>query len=187
MADRPYEALLCDTLRAIRRVIGGQTPSEDTVPLVVACLHELGQVSGLKEAVPLRPLHRGTAAGNVLASEGPQGITLFIARLSPETPTPIHDHGTWGIAYVVEGRSRYLRWSVSPETDRSGTPGLQRVYDRILGPGSSEWYVPPEDIHCQQGDGDYAWELVAFGRDVTRFPRRYFDPETGRTTIIQPE
>jgi hypothetical protein len=184
MTDRSLKSLLSDTLRKARLQVADQGPSELSVPLIVDCLRELGQAPGLKEAVPLRPLHRGTAAGNVLASEGRDGITLFLARLNPEAPTPIHDHGTWGVAYVFDGRDRYLQWSMPGMADDPGRTPLHLRYERILAPGDSEWFVPPDDIHSQQGEGGYAWELILFGRDITQFPRRYFDPDTGRVTII---
>ena len=187
MADRSLESLLIATLRTAQRVLGDQGPNERTFPLGVDCLRALGQAAGLKEHVHLRPLHQGTAAGNVLASQGRHGITLFLARLGPEALTPVHDHGTWGIAYVFEGRDRYLRWSRQDKTGDPGRVPLRLEYERILAPGDTEWFVPPGDIHSQQGEGGYAWELILFGKDITQFPRRYFDPHTGRVTIVHPD
>jgi len=187
MTQRPLEILLADALSKTHRAIQDHGQGELTVSLIIDCLREVARDPGLKEAVPLRPLHQGTAAGNVLASQGRHGITLFLARLTPEALTPVHDHGTWGIAYVFEGRDRYLRWS---RQDKTGDPGripLRLEYERILAPGDTEWFVPPGDIHSQQGEGGYAWELILFGKDITQFPRRYFDPHTGRVTIVHPD
>lgn len=41
------------------------------------------------------------------------------------------------------------------------------------------WFDRPHDIHNQQGVGGPVRELVLFGRDTSRIPRRYFDPEAG--------
>jgi len=187
MNDHPLEILFADAVRKARRLVGGAGPTERSVPLIVDSLRELAKTPGLKEGIPLRPLHRGTAAGNVLASEGRDGITLFLARLSPEAPTPIHDHGAWGIAYVFDGRDRYLRWSIPGEVEGPTRVPLQLRYERVLETGDYEWYAPPDDIHSQQGKGGYAWELIVLGRNIALFPRRYFDPGTGRVTIIHPE
>ena len=50
----------------------------------------------------------------------------------------------------------------------------------IAGPGHVTWWFDrPHDIHNQQGVGGPVRELVLFGRNTSRIPRRYFDPEAG--------
>jgi hypothetical protein len=41
------------------------------------------------------------------------------------------------------------------------------------------WFDRPHDIHNQQGVGGPVRELVLFGRNTSRIPRRYFDPAAG--------
>jgi hypothetical protein len=54
------------------------------------------------------------------------------------------------------------------------------VEETIAGPGHVTWWFDrPHDIHNQQGVGGPVRELVLFGRNTSRIPRRYFDPAAG--------
>jgi predicted metal-dependent enzyme (double-stranded beta helix superfamily) len=122
----------------------------------------------------MQSLHGSESSFTILQSD-PDGLTLMLSRFSPDAPTPVHDHKSWGVASVVRGRDRYLHWELKPDG------GARVLYEKELGPGSFvTWLGPPHDIHSQQGiDGD-AMEVVLFGKDVTKTQRNYFDAETGK-------
>jgi hypothetical protein len=62
------------------------------------------------------------------------------------------------------------------------------LYETELAAGSFvTWADPPHDIHSQQGIGEPAWELVLFGKDVSRIPRHYHDLETGSVRTALPQ
>jgi predicted metal-dependent enzyme (double-stranded beta helix superfamily) len=116
----------------------------------------------------------------VLRSDGPDDLTLTLARFKVERATGVHDHGSWGVAAVVDGQDRYQRWERLDAGEQHGRARLKLVEETIAGPGHVTWWFDrPHDIHNQQGVGGPVRELVLFGRDTSRIPRRYFDPEAG--------
>lgn len=156
-------------------------------------LQRLASTPGLIPEQGLEALHGGEAAATLLASDGPEGLTLMLARFT--TPTSVHDHGTWGVACVVQGRDRYQKWARLDEGDTGNTQdqGLSHIAVRLeeereLGPGEIiAWSGPPQDLHAQQGVDGPVWELVLFGRNVMVLPRHYFDPDSGNVRTILPQ
>src|SRR5215203_3121478 len=53
--------------------------------------------------VELAPKHGGASESRVLRSESPDDLTLTLARFKVERATGVHDHGSWGVAAVVDG------------------------------------------------------------------------------------
>jgi predicted metal-dependent enzyme (double-stranded beta helix superfamily) len=127
----------------------------------------------------MQSLHGGDSTFTILQTDE-DGLTLMLARFSAEEETPVHDHGSWGVACVVRGRDRYRHYKTE-----DGKFSL--LYEIELEPGSFvTWPDPPGDIHSQQGIGEPAWELVLFGKNVTRIPRHYHDLETGKVRTALP-
>ncbi len=128
----------------------------------------------------LKALHGTGSSSTVLHSESVDGLTLALSRFPPEAATPVHNHGTWGVALVIEGRDHHIHWR---RMDDGLTPGRARLEidaDEIV-PGGEfvSWLGPPGDIHSQQGVSGPVYELVLFGRNVMVHPRLYFDPAAG--------
>jgi predicted metal-dependent enzyme (double-stranded beta helix superfamily) len=188
MAADPIQTLIAQTMAEARRAIEQHGLTGPAMRRIQAVLRQLAQAPGLKDYASLRELHRSGAAATVLASDGPEDLTLVYARFSPESPTPVHDHGTWGIAYVVEGHDRYVAWERLDDGSKSERAQLRVQYEKVLGPGDSVyWLDPPADIHSQQGQGETAWELVLFGKNAMAATRHYFDPATGHVTAAKPQ
>src|SRR5260370_3210462 len=125
-------------------------------------------------------LHESSAQATILG-HGPKGSTLMLARFSPDAPTPIHNHNSWGVLCVIRGRDRHILWARQDDGSQAGEAKLQITQTRELGPGDVAWFPEvPGDIHSQQGIGEAACERVCFGRDPNARPRLYFDPEKGR-------
>jgi predicted metal-dependent enzyme (double-stranded beta helix superfamily) len=61
------------------------------------------------QQVELAPKHGGASESRVLRSDGPEDLTLTLARFKVERATGVHDHGSWGVAVVVDGQDRYQR------------------------------------------------------------------------------
>ncbi len=134
---------------------------------------------GFVPEADMKSLHGSDSTFTILQSD-PDGLTLMLAKFSPKEETPVHDHGSWGVACVVRGRDRYRHYKTI-----DGRVSL--LYERELGPGDFvTWPDPPEDVHSQQGVGEAAWELVLFGKDVTKIPRHYHDLETGKVRTALP-
>ena len=142
----------------------------------------LAEQSRTPEFVPeaeMKSLHGGDSTFTILQTDA-DGLTLMLAKFSADEETPVHDHGSWGIACVVRGRDRYRHY-------RNVDGKVSLLYEKELEPGAFvTWPDPPGDIHSQQGIGEPAWELVLFGKDVTRVPRHYHDLETGKVRTALP-
>jgi predicted metal-dependent enzyme (double-stranded beta helix superfamily) len=106
----------------------------------------------------------------------------MLARFSPIEETPVHNHNSWGVACVVQGKDRYRHW----HHDDEGR--LKVLYETVLEPGSFVvWLDPPHDIHSQQGIDEPALELVLFGKNVMVIPRNYYNTATGEVTTALPQ
>jgi predicted metal-dependent enzyme (double-stranded beta helix superfamily) len=144
-------------------------------------LSEDSRKPGFVPEAEMRSLHGGDSTFTILQSDA-DGLTLMLARFSAHEETPVHDHGSWGVACVVRGRDRYRHY----HRDQGGRVTL--LYEKELEPGMFvTWPDPPNDIHSQQGIDEAAWELVLFGKDVTRIPRHYHDLETGKIRTALPQ
>lgn len=157
-------------------------PSVEALDAIAERLRRLSRQPGLISEYRLGDLHGGSASVSPLA-EGEDGSALMLARFSSEAPTPVHDHDSWAVICVVQGRDRHTRWERLDDGSVEGRAELRIVEERELGPGDVQFLdQPPEDIHSQQGiDGD-AWELVYFESNPLPKARAYFDPETGTVT-----
>jgi predicted metal-dependent enzyme (double-stranded beta helix superfamily) len=170
--------MVADFVARARELLAGGV-DEASLDAVGRLLAESSREPGFVTEGEMRQLHGSESSFTVLASE-PDGLTLMLSRFSPDAPTPIHDHKSWGVACVVRGRDRYTHYRLMPDG------GVRVLFERQLNPGSFvTWLGPPHDVHRQQGiDGD-AMELVLFGKDVTTIPRNYYDQETGRPVTRQ--
>lgn len=177
------------TLIESRRAVDQFGVTETTVDTICKALGQLAKQAGLKEEYRLRQLHGGGATSVILASEGDEGMTLRLSKFEPDKPTPIHDHGCWAIAYVMEGHDDYIHWERTDDGSDPGRANLRIKHKKTLQPGDCvHWTDPPGDIHSQRAvGGEAAWELVLFGKNHGRTPRQYFDPDSGKVTRRLPQ
>jgi predicted metal-dependent enzyme (double-stranded beta helix superfamily) len=130
----------------------------------------------------LSALHGSAASATILARD-PHGPVLMLARFDQASPTPVHNHNSWGVLCVARGRDRYIRWELVDDGADPARARVRQAQTRELSEGDIAWFGgPPHDIHSQQGVGGPAWELVFFGRDPNTQPRTYFDVDTGEVT-----
>ena len=74
--------------------------------------HLLAEVSREPDFIPhteMKTLHGGGATSAVLQTD-PDGLTLMLGLFSPKAETPVHDHNSWGVACVVQGKDLYRHW-----------------------------------------------------------------------------
>ena len=156
MDGRAVKDAIEECVRRARQAIDHNGVSEMAMEAVQEALCELASTPGLKEAASLKEVHKSGAAASVLASEGAEGITLVFARFPPERPTPVHDHGSWGVAHVLAGHNRDVHWERLDDGRDPHRAASEVKYGRILEPGDPVyWFDPPNDIHSQQGhDGE---------------------------------
>jgi predicted metal-dependent enzyme (double-stranded beta helix superfamily) len=82
----------------------------------------------------------------------------------PGQRTPIHDHVSWCIVGVYEGREREIRYRAV------GDDALEEVGSIDAGPGHVEVIIPSaEDIHAVTADGDGPTiSIHVYGADIER-------------------
>ncbi|HWO56924.1 MAG TPA: hypothetical protein VNN55_05105 [bacterium] len=166
--------------------------TDTAMALVREALARLAGQPMLRDNAKLQEIH-GSPKSNaaVLATRGDDSVTLFLARFEKGHPTPLHDHQTWGIVYVLEGRDHYVHMTARFARD-SAHADLQVDFDTVLTPGTSVyWLPPPRDLHTQEALDSVVWELVLAGRNLlgpSVMPHRhYFDPETGNVSHTPPK
>ena len=158
------------------------------------CLQAIGErlrrLSGTEQLLSnseLTSMHGSESTATVLQSEGAEGLTLVLAKFTDQAPTPVHDHGAWAVACVVQGRDHYYAWERLDDGADPEKAEVRIASERELGPGDvTYWLDPPHDIHSQQGIGGPVWELILFGKNTMIRPRHYFDPQTGNVREALP-
>ena len=172
--------MVADFMATAREMLSGGV-TEASLNAVGRLLSEVSREPGFIPQTEMRSLHGGDTTSAVLQTD-PDGLTLMLGKFSPKEETPVHNHSSWGIACVVQGRDRYRHWHHDDEGQ------LKVLYEKELGPGSFvTWLDPPHDIHSQQGIGDAAFELVLFGKNTMTIPRNYYNPETGEVRTALPQ
>ena len=175
--DEQVQARLARLFADVRAVLAQQGLTDAGLAAAGRLLAVVAAEPWVRE-VELAPKHGGASESRVLRSDGPDDLTLTLARFKAEQATGVHDHGSWGVAVVVDGHDRYQRWERLDRGDDEGRAQLRPAEEVVAGPGHVTWWFDrPHDIHNQQGVGGPVRELVLFGRDTSRIPRRYFDPE----------
>jgi len=144
-------------------------------------LAEVSREPGFIPETEMKSLHGSDTTSAVLQTDS-DGLTLMLGRFSAKEETPVHNHNSWGVACVVQGKDRYRHWHHDDEGQ------LKVLYEKELGPGSFvTWLDPPHDIHSQQGIGGPALELVLFGKNTMTIPRNYYNLETAEITTALPQ
>ena len=158
---------------------------DDSVAAIERRLGRLSAENDLLTEENLAALH-GAAAQAEIIGRGRDGSVLMLARFPADAPTPVHNHNSWGVAYVLHGRDRYERWRRLDDGSDRDRAEVELVESVELGPGEAMSFPPPpQDLHAQQGIGDAVWELVFFATDPNRDPRAYFDPRAGTVRYEQ--
>ena len=159
----------------------GQT--DEGFEAVGTLLQRLAAQPGIISEEHLQSLHGSGSTATILTEGSDGSCALMLARFPAEAPTPVHNHNSWGIACVVQGRDRYERWERLDDGSDPDHADLRLAEEFELGPGDFVYFhKPPHDIHSQQGIDEAAWELVFFGKNPNTKPRAYFDPERHSVT-----
>jgi len=100
-------------------------------------------------------------------------LTVQMVAWLPGQPSPIHNHGTWGIVAVVNGQEKNRFWRKAPTAKHPHR--IEPAGDRTLMPGDLISFLP-NAIHSVEPLGDEpAVTFNIYG--VTDFQQRFeFDP-----------
>ena len=131
----------------------------------------------------------GGAYGRHLLHRDPEGRFVIVAMVwPPGFQGAVHDHGTWGVVGVVEGRVRVLDFERDDDGREPGGVILRKTGDAVVGPGAVATVLPPHrDFHSvgNASDEGLAVTLHTYGRDITAC--QVVDPATGRLETVRPE
>ena len=176
------------TMSKIRISVDKFGVTEQGMLSIKSHLEELAKAPGLTQQ-DVREIHGGGVASTVLSSDGDNDITLILARFEGGVTTPIHDHSTWAVALVVEGREQYQHWERTDDGIDPKKAELRLKYEKTLRPGDFVyWFDPPHDIHSQEALDGVTWELLLFGKNPLRGVNlHYFDLETGLVIAKKPQ
>lgn len=175
-----------------RLAINKYGETDSAMVAIQAVLSEVASLPGIKTRGQMKVLHGSKSMGRaLLARESDSGICLYLSWFGKGAETPVHDHLTWGVVRVLEGRDRYTRWR-HPLNSKSDELSVKKGEQRVLAPGESTfWLGPPNDVHSQQAVDSDLWELVMTGRDlssdyVTK-NHHYYDAKSGRVSSSNPQ
>lgn len=187
------EAALDVTLKEATHAINRFGVTDSAMMRIQIALAGLGTHISTEDHAVLQQIH-GSSKSNatVLASRGDDSVTIFLSRFEAGHATPLHDHLTWGVLYVLVGRDHYTSWDAQFKEGDSSRAATRIVRDTVLGPGNViYWFPPPGDLHTQEAVSDSVWELVLAGRNFlspTALPHRhYFEPKTGEVSHTPPK
>ncbi|MBT8401946.1 MAG: hypothetical protein KJO98_15840 [Rhodothermia bacterium] len=187
-SENSYVQIAIDTtMRDARKAIEEHGFKEPAISVIKNSLADLARINGLRDRQDLQGLHGSTKTeAVVLASDGMNDLTLILARFAPDEPTPVHDHGTWAVLHVLEGRDRYIAWKRVDDGTDPDRARLEKTSEQILHTSDSiHWFGPPHDIHSQVAQDGPAWELILAGSNMLALDRHYFDPATGHVATAK--
>jgi predicted metal-dependent enzyme (double-stranded beta helix superfamily) len=94
--------------------------------------------------------------------------------------TPVHDHGTWGVIGVYQGRERETRYTVVEGSIAARRVRLVETASATLHPGEVGQVVPPDDLHCVSNDGqEVAVSVHVYGTNIGKHKRHVIDLTSG--------
>ena len=187
------QAAFEEAIVAARRAINTFGVTDSAMTRIQAALAKLASKPALKDRNQFQKLHGGAGVtASLLASAGDDSISLSIARFDTGHATPVHDHLTWGVIHVLEGRDQYIQWESKYADSDSSHAEIRRVRELTLeSGGSTYWFPPPHDLHSQQGIGMPVWELVMAGKNLLGRSvldhRHYYDSTSGHVTNTPPK
>jgi predicted metal-dependent enzyme (double-stranded beta helix superfamily) len=179
-------------IQDVKAILAEAGPSDAGLTRIASRMGRFVKETGAGDGfgMPSGNIHEGPRAQSGPLYQDETGLTLVRARFGPEALTPIHNHGSWGVIGVYQGRDRYQLWRRLDDGHGPGQAAVELVEERVLAAGDVVILPPPpQDIHAQQGlDGEVALEYVLFGRgDIAMTqPRVYFDPAQGTAEQVVP-
>lgn len=112
-------------------------------------------------------------------------LQIYVVEFAPGTPTPVHDHVTWGLIGTCGGRQLTHRYIRRDDGSVDGKADLELMSEEVLERGAVYPLLPPDDIHRIETVGDEpSFSLHVLGAEMRRQHRNIFDVETGEVTAV---
>jgi len=113
-------------------------------------------------------------------------LHVYGVLFTPELPTPVHDHVTWGLIGVASGEQRHTRFRRLDDGAVAGRCAVDEVADEVLTRGAVYALLPPHDIHrIEVVSAEPGLSVHVLGADVTRQRRRVFAIDEGTCEEVE--
>jgi predicted metal-dependent enzyme (double-stranded beta helix superfamily) len=159
-------------VQAVRTVLFGTGMPRTIVRGVASYIRENGAELRSSKLVETPP-----APGRYLCHRDPEyGFAVMLVAWAPGDSTPIHDHGTWGVEFVLRSALEVTRFGTRDPFNP------EKLTRRRVVAGDIDTNVPPEDdVHqVVSPEADVALSLHVYGRVMDQC--RVFTPGEGLAT-----
>jgi 3-mercaptopropionate dioxygenase len=106
-------------------------------------------------------------------------VTVSGPVFQPGHPTVVHNHNTWGVIGIYNGKQRTTRYRRVDDGSVPGKAELIQTSDEVLGAGSTYVLLPPDDIHQIEAVDGPSLSIHVLGVDLSQQFRQFFDVEAG--------
>jgi predicted metal-dependent enzyme (double-stranded beta helix superfamily) len=113
-----------------------------------------------------------------------QSFSVLAYIWEPDRPSPIHDHGSWGMIGPLIHQVREIKYRRLDDGRVEGYAELERTSSRVIEPGGTSHVLPlDEGIHQMGAAGkQMAISVGAYGRSIRPGYSQFFDP-SGKTVV----
>lgn len=158
-----------DLVRTIRAAVGRGLDWARTVDLVADALRARPPApAGILPA----PLRRGDPSGyqsHLLYAEPDGSFSVSAMVWLPGQQTPVHDHVTWCVTAVLQGREHEEIFALADGELAGGGQALRLTARNVNPSGSVTAFAPPGDIHRVRNVGStVAISMHVYGTDISR-------------------
>ena len=115
-------------------------------------------------------------------------FSLYGIAWAPGQWTPVHDHGTWGLVGVIQGKIHELNYHRDTAGEAPGTIDLRPCGLTVLSPGAVNSFLDePDHIHKTgvPAEGAPAWSLHLYGRHMSHYFA--YDLDSGTRALLEVE
>jgi 3-mercaptopropionate dioxygenase len=112
--------------------------------------------------------------------------SMLVVVLRPDTPLPVHNHGSWAVIGIYKGREHETWFQ---RVDDGTVPGRAQleVDQTFVNERGTASVVPDGHIHTVEAmDGQQAVSIHIYGTDIVTQQRSEFDLLTGTERIFRP-
>lgn len=113
-----------------------------------------------------------------------QSFSVLAYIWEPHRPSPIHDHGAWGLIGSLIQPVRETKYRRLDDGRVEGYAELERTSSRVIEPGGTSHVLPlDEGIHQMGAAGEQmAVSVGVYGRAIRQGYSQFFDP-AGRNVV----
>jgi predicted metal-dependent enzyme (double-stranded beta helix superfamily) len=113
-----------------------------------------------------------------------RSLSVLAYIWEPHRPSPIHDHGSWGMVGSLIQQVRENKYRRLDDGRVEGYAELERTSSRVIEPGGTSHVLPlDEGIHQMGAAGDrLAVSVGVYGKSIRQGYSQFFDP-VGKTVV----